>query len=129
MFRMMSQRTGKRPGHRGEKGIALVESLIAVAILGTAVVTFITSLSTGSLAIRETDQEVVAQSLARTQLEYIKGLPYATSYPAVAAPPGYTISVSVAAVPGANANIQKVTANISRDGELTMTIKDYKVNR
>jgi len=118
--------------HRDEKGIALVESLVAVAILGTTVVTLIISLATGSIAIRETDEEVVVQSLARTQLEYIKGYTYdpnATTYPTVSTPSGYTISVSVSSTPDADPDIQKVTANISREGNLILTIEDYKVNR
>ncbi len=117
---------------RDERGLALVESLIAVAILGTTVVTFAVALATGSLAVNENDQEVVAQSLARTQLEYTKSYTYdpgATTYPAVPAPAGYTISVAVASITGTNSNIQKITANISREGKQVMTIQDYKVNR
>lgn len=115
-----------------ERGIALVESLVALAILGTTLVTLIIALATGSIAIRETDEEMVVQSLARTQLEYIKGYTYdsgATSYPAVAAPPGYAISVGVSAIPGTNTDIQKISANITRAGVLVLTIEDYKVNR
>ena len=129
---MISQWLGKLQWHQDEKGVALVESLVAVAILGTTVVALIISLATGSIAIRETDQEVVVQSLARTQLEYIKGYTYdpdATTYPTVSTPPGYTISVGVSSTPDADPDIQKVTANISRDGELILTIEDYKVNR
>ena len=132
MVRMLSQYSGKFKLHRDEKGVALVESLIAVAIMGTAVITLIISLATGSIAIRETDKEVVAQSLARTQLEYIKGYTYdpdATTYPTVSTPPGYTISVGVSSTPDADPDIQKVTANISREGTLILAIEDYKVNR
>ncbi len=129
---MISQCLRKLKLHRDEKGVALVESLVAVAILGTTVVTLIISLATGSIAIRETDEEVVVQSLARTQLEYIKGYTYdpnATTYPTVSTPSGYTISVSVSSTPDADPDIQKVTANISREGNLILTIEDYKVNR
>ena len=129
---MISQWLRKLQWHRDERGIALVESLVAVGILGTTVVTLIISLATGSIAIRETDEEVVVQSLARTQLEYIKGYTYdpdATTYPAVATPPGYSISVGVSSTPDADPDIQKVTANISREGTLILTIEDYKVNR
>ena len=117
---------------RGEEGFSLVESLVAVAIMGTAVVTLVIALATGSIAISENDQEVVVQSLARSQLEYTKGYTYdpdATTYPAVATPPGYTISVGVSSVPATNSNIQKISANISRDGDLILTIEDYKVDR
>ncbi|MFC1914157.1 hypothetical protein ACFLXF_02670 [Chloroflexota bacterium] len=132
MVRMINQWLGKLQWHRDERGIALVESLVAVAILGTAVVTLIISMATGSIAIRETDEEVVVQSLARTQLEYIKGYAYdpdATTYPTVSTPPGYTISVGVSSTPDADPDIQKVTANISREGTPILTIEDYKVNR
>jgi type II secretory pathway pseudopilin PulG len=115
-----------------ESGISLVESLVAIAILGGGVLTMILAMSGGALAVNENDQEVVAQSLARTELEYIKNYTYdsgATTYPAVSAPAGYGISVGVSAVPGGNANIQKVTANITRNGEVIMTVVDYKVNR
>ena len=117
---------------RSEKGLALVESLVAVLLLGTTILTFTTALATGSLGVRENDQEVVVQSLARSQLEYTKSYSYdpnATTYPTVATPPGYAISVAVSAISGTNSNIQKVTANISRDGNLIMTIEDYKGNR
>ncbi len=117
---------------RNERGLALMESLIAVAVLGTTVLAFTVALATGALGINENAQEVVAQGLARSQLEYTKSYAYdpsATTYPAVTTPPGYAISVAVASVPSTNANIQKITANITRDGNLIMTIKDYKVNR
>ena len=115
-----------------ESGISLVESLVAIAILGGGVLTMILAMSGGALAVNENDQEVVAQSLARTELEYIKNYTYdsgATTYPAVSTPAGYGISVGVSVVPGGNANIQKVTANITRNGEVIMTVVDYKVNR
>lgn len=116
----------------GERGMGIVESLAAVAILGAAVVAFITALSTGSIAVREADQETVTQSLARTQLEYIKGYPYdpaATTYPKVEAPEGYAISVKVSSIPDTDTDIQKITVTISRESEETLTVEDYKVNR
>jgi prepilin-type N-terminal cleavage/methylation domain-containing protein len=115
-----------------EKGLTLVESLVTVAIVGVALVAFAVALSTGSIAVWENDQEVAAQSLARTQMEYIKGLPYdsgANTYPTVNATDNYSISVAVTSVPDSDSNIQKVTANISRDGLVLLTIEDYKVNR
>jgi len=117
---------------RGEKGMTLIESLVAVAIMGVALVAFAYALSTGSIAVAESDREVTVQSLARSQMEYIKGYPFdagAATYPTVAVSGNYSISVAVAATPDADANIQKVTANISRDGQVLLTLEDYKVNR
>jgi prepilin-type N-terminal cleavage/methylation domain-containing protein len=123
---------GKRRAFRNEKGLTLVESLITVAIVGVVAVAFVTALSTGSLAVSESDEAVTAQSLARTQMEYIKGYPYdpdATTYPTVNATDDYSIAVSVAAVPDTDNNIQKVTADISRGGQVLLTVAEYKVNR
>lgn len=132
MVNMISQWLERLQCIRDERGLALIESLIAVVVLGTIVVTFTVTLATGALGVRENDQEVVVQGLARTQLEYTKSYAYdpnATTYPTVSAPPGYVISVAVSSVPSTNSNIQKITANITRDGNFIMTIKDYKVNR
>jgi len=117
-----------------QRGLGLVESLVAVAILGIAVVSFVMALSTGTVAVREGNQQVVAQSLVRTQLEYVKGYPYdpeATTYPKVDTPEGYTISVEVGSIPEADGNtdIQKITVTISLGDENILTVEDYKVNR
>jgi len=114
---------------RSERGISLVEAVVAVAILGGGVLTMILSVSGGALAVQENDHEVVAQSLARTQMEYIKNAGYAPSYATVSAPAGYNIAVGIGAVPGGNANIQKITVSVTLDGAVIMTVVDYKVNR
>jgi len=71
-------------GFRGQRGIGLVETLVAVAVLGTAVVAFAVALSAGSIAVGDHDGEAVAQGLAQSQLEYTKSYAYspgATTYP------------------------------------------------
>ena len=117
---------------KDEGGLSLVEALVTIAVIGVALVAFSIALSTGSLAVNESDQEVTAQSLARTQMEYIKGCtydPYATTYPAVDTTDNYSISVAVTSVPDADNNIQKVTATISKDAVVLLTVEDYKVKR
>jgi hypothetical protein len=39
------------------------------------------------------------------------------------------VSVSVAAVPDADEDIQKITATVTRAGATVLTLQDYKVNR
>ena len=114
---------------QNEKGLGLVEAVVAVAIAGVTVVAFVAALSTGSIAVAELDQEVVAQRLTRTQLEFIKGSAYDTSYTSISTPAGYTISIDVDAIPGADSDIQEITVTIFRDGNEILRIEDYKVNR
>ena len=129
----IKQQLGKvKAWAQDERGLGLVESLAAVTILGVTVVAFVVALSAGSIAVSEGDQEAVAQSLVRSQLEYIKNYPYvseATTYPKIAEPEGYNISIEVDPIPDTNADIQKITVTISRDGSEILTIADYKVNR
>jgi type II secretory pathway pseudopilin PulG len=134
MLRMIRTWLGRLEVTGDEKGLSLVETLVTIAIMGVTLVAFSVALSTGSLAVSESDQEVTAQSLAQSQMEYIKGYPYApgaTTYPTVNTTDNYSISVNVEAIsdPDADANIQKVTANISRNGQVLLTVEDYKVNR
>jgi Tfp pilus assembly protein PilV len=115
-----------------QKGLGLVEALVAVALLGTSVVAFAIALSAGSIAVGEHDEESVAQRLAQTQVEYTKSYPYnpgAGTYPAVAAPAGYALSIGVSSVPGSDVNIQKVTVTVMRGGVNIFSVSDYKVNR
>lgn len=126
------RRLGVKVCFQDQRGLGLVESLVAVAILGIAVVAFIVALSAGMLAVREQGREVVAQRLARSQLEHIKSYPYnpeATTYPLVAYPPGYTVAVVVSSVPDADVDIQKIAVTVSDEEGTLLVVEDYKVNR
>jgi prepilin-type N-terminal cleavage/methylation domain-containing protein len=50
--------SGRKPG------FGLVESLVAIAILGISLTAFITDLSAGSIAVNSHSEQVVAQGLA-----------------------------------------------------------------
>jgi len=115
-----------------EGGWSLVESLVAVAILGTAVTAFILALSAGSIAVRDNDELLVAQKLVQSQLEYIKSQPYdltGANYTSIEVPQSYSLSTEVGSVPGTDSDIQKITVIISHDGEELMSVEDYKVDR
>jgi Tfp pilus assembly protein PilV len=117
---------------KGQLGLGLAETLVAVAILGTAVVTFIAAISAGSIAVGAQDEATQIQNLARSQMEYTKSyayIPGASSYPTLATPSDYSLAVTVSPVPGADTNIQKITVNVSREGQLKLSVTDYKVNR
>jgi len=125
---------GLRVRAQDERGLGLIESMVAVAVLGTAVVAFVTALSTGSTAVRLSEYETIAQRLAQAELENIKSYTYnpeATTYSTddVDTPEGYSISVAVSSIPDTDTDIQKVTATVSLAGEDILTVESYKVNR
>ena len=122
----------KRLRQHDEQGMTMLEALVSVGILGIVVMTMIFAMSGGALAVRENREEVTVQNLARNQMEYIKDLPYvagATTYPTISTPSDYSITIAVTSILGTSEDVQKVTANISRNSVLLMTISDYKVNR
>lgn len=117
---------------KGEDGFTLVEAIIAIALLGIVVLTMVIGMSTGAMAVSDSDEQVTAQGLARSQMEYTKNYTYnssAVTYPAITAPDGYTITVVVSAVPDTDTNIQKITVTVARNGATLITLEDYKVNR
>jgi Tfp pilus assembly protein PilV len=127
----MEMHTWKKVKNRfvNQHGFSLIEAAVAVLLLGGCVLTLVMGMSGGALAVQKNDQEVTAQGLARTQMESVKNSAFGSSYTAVTAPAGYAVSVTVDNVPGADANIQQVTAVVTRGGATVFTLHDFKVNR
>jgi Tfp pilus assembly protein PilV len=122
----------KRMDIDSEPGISMIEAVVSVALLGLVILMMVIGMSGGALAVSTTDEQSIAQGLARSQMEYTKNYTYnasATTYPKITAPSGYTITVNVTAVPDTDNNIQKITVTITRNGETLETLEDYKVNR
>ena len=117
---------------RDERGLSLIEALVAISVTAVAVVAIVTALSSGAIAVGEGESEAVAQRLARTQLEYVKGSSYdavGASYSTLDTPEGYALSFDVDTVPDTDNDIQKITVTVSQDGEDILEVEDYKVNR
>lgn len=112
--------------------MTLVETLVAVAILVTALVVFMGGLSAGSLATTHGERMSTAHELARSQMETTKAEPYNAApygYPPVAAPAGYSVTADASAIAGGGPEIQLITVEVSRDGAVLYTLEGYKVDR
>lgn len=117
---------------RSERGVALVEALIAVAILGMTLVVFIAGLSTGLITTGQSDRLSTAHELARSQIEYTKDAAYVAaphSYPTVIVPATYGVTSTASAISGGDANIQLITVEVTKDAIAVYTLEGYKVNR
>jgi type II secretory pathway pseudopilin PulG len=119
-----------------QTGIGLVETLVAVAILGVVITSFATSLSAGTIAVRVQNENTLAQGLARSQMEVIKAAPYdktGKSYQPVIAPEGYKIDIAIGPAVDEKGNdkktIQKVSVTVIHNEEDIITLEDFKVNR
>ena len=116
-----------------QEGFGLVEVLVALAIVATAVIMFLSSLPTGSRTVGLMYERTTAENLARSQLEYTKSqdyIPAPVSYDTIVSlPSGFTVSAQASPVTDRDDNIQKITVNVCRDGESILFMEDFKVNR
>ncbi|MGB2956281.1 MAG: hypothetical protein WBB64_09985 [Anaerolineales bacterium] len=126
-----------------EEGTTLVEELVTVAIIGIGIVILVAMITTGVVGVRQVDDRVLAESLARSQLEIIKDAAYQADpvfvpYPAVAPIPNYSVTVGieywnattstfVSAV--RNDGLQKITVTVSSAGTPLVQTAEYKVDR
>jgi hypothetical protein len=115
-----------------EAGAALTDALIGVAILAVALVVFLSGISTGSITTSSSDNRSTAHQLARSQLEYVKTLPYqpaGTDYPTVTPPPGFEVNSPALAIAEGDADIQRIAVEVLQDGAVVYTLEGYRTDR
>ena len=135
------------------RGLSLIEVLIAVALMGIIAIAVLSALSTASAALIVADERATAESLARSQLEYVKNQPYIDYSEAghqdydwicdvIDCPEGYTAEVVAEPIDPETGQphpynegegrfeqddgIQKITVTVSRDGDEVITLEGYK---
>ena len=128
------------PRPQGHKGVTLIETLIALGILGLVGTAFMAALVTGGRATRLLDDQVQAEALARSQLEDIKNTAYNRSlgcypncYPVtVTVPPQYSIATKTDPLAGSICDgtqfncIQKITVTVKKADLTVLTLVTYK---
>jgi prepilin-type N-terminal cleavage/methylation domain-containing protein len=124
---------------KSQKGLSLIETIAAVAILGIISVAFLSALATTSTARATNDERTSAKILAESIIENIKTADYAAEYTVPASQfndfPGYSVVPDPAdpqvinAITERNGNIQKITVPIYHQGHEVLTLESYKVDR
>ncbi|OGO42024.1 MAG: hypothetical protein A2137_00680 [Chloroflexi bacterium RBG_16_58_8] len=119
-----------------QKGSAMIEVLVSLAILGVLAVTFLSGLATAAKTTVSNDERATAESLVRSQIEYIESSayqPYPGAYPVnpmLTLPGGWQIPPSpVGLVHATDDGIQQVTVSAQRQGNTVLSMTIYKVNR
>ena len=111
----------------------LLEALLGVSLLAIAGVAYVGALSTSSIAVRNADQRITAEIVARSQLEHTKSLTFQTApytYPSITQiPANYSVSSNASAITGRDDNIQRITVVVQLDAQTIVSIDDFKLNR
>ena len=126
---------------RDERGITLIEVLVALSIFAVVGVVFTAALGTNFKVLLMADQRTTAESLAKTQLDAINNAPYDFTAPYTYAkitgiPAGYDINIAVVlinpetgAVSATDLGVQKVTVTVTcqqRSPPEVIVVESYK---
>ena len=130
----------------GQSGIGLVETVVALAVLGTVAVALLSGVVGINRAASTVDERATAEGLAQFQMEWAQDaastpyVPDASAYSAAPVPgttgnatyPDYAnYSASIAVEPQANPDdgIQKITVTITRSGVTVFILEGFKRDR
>jgi type II secretory pathway pseudopilin PulG len=123
-------------GIRNKRGLVFIEILVSLLILGLVSSAFFSAMGTTSRSLIVNDEQQTSKNLAEMQLEYLKGLPFASSYLPAAIPTenaGYSVQtgpdgrVYAEAISARDSKIQKLRVTILRGNKEVFTISGYKV--
>jgi Tfp pilus assembly protein PilV len=113
-----------------ETGASLIETVIALALVGVISTAFLGALTTSTNSRLIADEHVSAGILAQSIMENLRKQTYSSSYASVPIPEeyaGYSSSVDIDNM--RNGNIQKITITITHHNKVKEVLESYKVNR
>lgn len=133
---------------REEKGFTLIEILVAILLLGLIGTAFFGGLSTSSRTVQLGDERATSESLARTEMEYVRKqdyylAPWSYELPSPPGAPtpwdashdlppgysGYSLTVTAEALGAVDNGIQKLTIVIEHPDDEVITLVSYKSAR
>jgi len=121
-----------RASLRNQVGSIFLETVIAVGILGTILSVSIHVLATGSRGVSTVEAMNTAQSIARSQMEYVRGLSYCPppcSYSTIDVPAPYMVTAEAQPYIESDPNLEYVVVTVHREGKTLTRLKEIRVNR
>ena len=131
LLRILGKFTGR------ESGVTFIETVVALAILGVIAVAFLKGLTATSKSAFIADEQTTAESLAQSQIEWVKNASYsynATTYSPAPIPSGkyylnYSALITAEPLRDPDDGIQKITVTVKRSDKGVIKLEGYKVDR
>jgi len=120
-----------------ESGVTLIETVVALAILGVIAVAFLNGLTNASKAAFTADEQSTAESLAQSQMEWAKTVTYvysATEYSPAPIPGGkdyinYSATIAADPLHDPDDGIQKIIVTVKHSDKGVIKLEGYKADR
>ena len=154
MKKMRLNSKARKAFRGGSRGFSMLEVVIAIALLGIIAVSVLSSLQTAALALISADRRATSESIARSQMEYVKTSPYIDYskelsdrepdfYEQIIIQSGggdYTLETKAEPIDPSSHQpydgeggifdnddgIQLITVTVSHDGRVVVTLEDFK---
>ena len=143
MRRLRLNSKARKAFHGSSRGFSMLEVVIAIGLLGIIAVSVLVALQTAALALISADRRATAESIARTQMEYVRYLPYEGD--PEEGPPQYDLDPQIDSIkppdfsivttairlnmdenPNDDDGIQQITVTVSHEDIVVVTLEDYK---
>jgi prepilin-type N-terminal cleavage/methylation domain-containing protein len=125
------------------RGFSMLEVVIAIALLGIIAVSVLAALQTAAMALISADRRATAESLARTQMEYVRFIGYddllEENHPQYGLdpqiqstlPPDFSVETTAIRLnkdvdPDDDDGIQQITVTVSYQDRVVVTLEDLK---
>jgi len=121
---------------KSQNGFALIETLVALGIFGLVAVTSLSGMATITQGNVIASERATAESLVRSEIEYVKQCAYqydASEYPidsTLTIPQGWSLAPpAVEPVHATDDGIQKITITAEHNGKSVLSVEIYKADR
>lgn len=126
---------------KNQAGFSLIEVILAIGLVSIFSLSIPSALSGTSRATITTNKHVTAESIARSQMDYVQKQPYdsANATPVYSVIPDIPDSYSIVTPMAARLDprgdgtdsddgLQEITVTVKQNGKIVFTLIDYKLN-
>lgn len=133
MFLLAAKRTGLLQELKtlavGTRGSLLIEAVVATTIFTIVGSAVLVGLSTTHISGAKTEEQSVAENIARNQMEKVFSLPYRdppSTYPAIVTTSGYGVSAAAEEYVVGDPNIEKVVVRVTHESEEVLVLETMR---